>query len=41
VFLPEGSPVPSRLERDADKLRAAADLATAAAEAALEGQVAS
>ncbi len=31
VFLPEGSPVPSRLERDPAKLRAAAELATAAA----------
>jgi predicted patatin/cPLA2 family phospholipase len=36
IFLPEGSPVPSRLERNAERLRAAADLATAAAEAALQ-----
>lgn len=41
IFLPEGSPVPGRLERDAAKLREAAALATAAAEAALEGRVAS
>jgi predicted patatin/cPLA2 family phospholipase len=37
VFLPEGSPVPSRLERDPQRLRAAAALARAAAERALLG----
>jgi len=35
VFLPEGTAVPGRLERDPDKIRAAAAQATAAAEAAL------
>lgn len=41
LFLPEHAPVPGRLERDPAKLRAAADLATAAAETALSGRVAS
>ncbi len=40
VFLPEGSPVPGRLERDTDRLRAAADLASATADAILDGRVA-
>jgi predicted patatin/cPLA2 family phospholipase len=35
IFLPENAPIPGRLERDPAKLRAAADLATAAASAAL------
>jgi predicted patatin/cPLA2 family phospholipase len=35
VFLPEGSPVPSRLERDPERLRAAAARAREAAERAL------